>query len=85
MKILSHLITLLNSQGVNTPFVLSRVIHIVINTNPVKPSIQTINSYIRMFIKLGYLKKGPGFFTLIKPIPENLTVGDMKTMSRTKK
>lgn len=85
MKILSHLITLLNSQGVNTSFVISRIIYNVITTNPIKPSIQTINSYIRMFIRMGYLKRGAGFYTLTKLIPENITVEEMRIKSRTKK
>lgn len=81
MKLLAHLIYLLNEQGVGNKFYLSPIIKKVTESyyEQGKAKLSTIRVYIRKLTKKGYLKKGPGFYILLKPIPTDLSTTILRT------
>lgn len=76
MKLLAHLIYLLNEQGVGNTFYLSPIIKKILDNHykrERKAKLSTMKVYIRKFTNNGYLKKEPGHYILLKPIPTDLT------------
>lgn len=82
MKLLAHLIYLLNEQGVGNTFYLSPILKKILDNyyeQERKAKLSTMKVYIRKFTNNGYLKKEPGHYILLKPIPTDLTTIILRT------
>lgn len=82
MKLLAHLIYLLNEQEVGNTFYLSPIIKKILDNHykqERKAKLSTMKVYIRKLTNNGYLKKEPGHYILLKPIPTDLTTTILRT------
>ena len=67
MKLLAHLIYLLNEQGVGNTFYLSPIIKKILDNHyeqERKAKLSTMKVYIRKLTNNGYLKKEPGHYPI---------------------